>query len=117
MLDEFGRQTIVDALLDLGSEIVEINDANGWNVTTPETWDEENKYRIPAILALIHSEISEALEAYRHGDRAGFDEEMADALIRIVDMTHGLGIDIGTEVLEKLDKNRTRGYRHGNKRV
>lgn len=99
----------------LADEIIEINKANGWNVTKPEDW--KNPYKIPAILALITSETSEALEAFRVDDKDNFAEECADQIIRILDLTAGLGIDIDTEITNKLDKNKKRGYRHGGKRV
>lgn len=99
----------------LGAEIIEINRANGWNVATPECW--QDRYKIPAVIALIHSEASEALEAFRKDDRANFEEELADTVIRVLDLTAGLGIDIDAAVTAKLAKNRTRGYRHGGKRV
>ena len=111
--DEF-----IDAMHDIGWELIAINAANGSNVTTPDDWGEDgNSYKIPAVLALITSEVSEALEAFRHDDKANFSEECADAFIRLLDMTHGLGIDLGRAVLEKLEKNRGRGFRHGGKRV
>lgn len=100
----------------LGDEIVEINTANGWNVAKPSDW-EESDYKIPAVLALIHSEASEALEAFRGGDRNNFEEELADVLIRVLDLASGLGLDLDLAVEAKLAKNRTRGYRHGGKRV
>lgn len=103
------------ALNALASEIIEINRANGWNCTTPDDW--ENTYKIPAILSLITSETSEALEAFRHNDKENFAEECADQIIRVLDLTAGLGIDIDTEVRKKLEKNRGRAYRHGGKRV
>lgn len=102
-------------LNDLADEILDINRANGWDCLTPEDWDRQN--RIPTILALIHSEVSEALEAFRHEDRENFEEEMADILIRVLDATGGLGIDMDAEVRKKLARNRTRGFRHGGKRV
>jgi NTP pyrophosphatase (non-canonical NTP hydrolase) len=99
----------------LAAEIIEINTANGWNVLKPEQWDDTCK--IPAILALIHSEVSEALEGFRKGDKVNFSEEMAEVLIRVLDCTGGLEIDIDAAVRAKLEKNKTRGFRHGGKRV
>lgn len=104
-----------NALNTLAKEITEINRANGWKVAKPADW--ENDYKIPAILALITSETSEALEAFRENDKANFAEECADQIIRVLDLTGGLGIDIDTEVRKKLEKNRGRAYRHGGKRV
>ena len=103
-------------LNELGREILAINEANGWDVTQPGDWH-RTEYKIPAKLALITSETSEALEAYRKDDAANFVEELADTLIRILDLSAGLGLDIDTAVREKLEKNKTRGYRHGGKRV
>ena len=100
---------------ELAKEINEINTNNGWNVLQPSQWDDT--YKIPAILALIHSEVSEALEAFRKGDRANFDEELADVIIRVLDCSGGLGIDIDAVVRAKLEKNKTRGWRHGGKKV
>lgn len=99
----------------LGQEINEINRANGWDVVKPEEW--ESPHKVPAILALITSETSEALEAFRHNDHANFAEECADQLIRILDLMAGLGIDIDAVVRAKLEKNKMRGYRHGGKRI
>ncbi|KKK83645.1 hypothetical protein LCGC14_2791300, partial [marine sediment metagenome] len=74
-------------------------------------------YKVPAILALIHSEVSEALEAFRKNDAENFLEEMADVLIRVLDCAGGLTDDFDTIVRAKLETNRQRGYRHGGKRV
>lgn len=103
-------------LNELGKEIIEINTANDWKVTKPSDWS-ENEYKIPAILALIHSEASEALEGFRHDDKANFAEELADILIRVLDCASGLEIDMDATVRSKLEKNRQRGWRHGGKRV
>lgn len=103
-------------LNQLGKEILEINLANGWDVSTPMDWD-MTEYKIPAKLALIVSEASEALEAYRKHDQDNFAEELADTLIRILDLSAGLEIDIDEAVRAKLEKNKGRGFRHGNKRV
>lgn len=103
------------SLNELGKEVLEINRANGWNVIEPGEWDD--RYRIPALLALLHSEVSEALEGFRNHDRANFEEELADVQIRLLDLACGLGIDMDAEVRRKLDINRQRGFRHGGKKV
>ena len=48
-------------------------------------------------LALVHSEVSEALEALRNGDKENFAEEMADIVIRVADICGNLGIDLEKE--------------------
>ena len=72
------------------------------------------------MLALIHSEISEALEADRKDlmddklpYRKGLEVELADAFIRICDMAGGLSMDLGGAVEEKLAYNTTREFKHG----
>lgn len=104
----------------LSRAILMINRANGWNVTDPGTWDglqDGGKYKVPAIIALIHSEASEALEAYRHGDVENFQEEQGNTVIRVLDCLAGMEMDIVGPIIAKLKKNRTRGYRHGGKVV
>jgi NTP pyrophosphatase (non-canonical NTP hydrolase) len=100
---------------ELAKEINNINRANGWKVLEPEQW--ADTYKIPGILALIHSEVSEALEAFRHDDKANFEEELADTLIRVLDCAGGLGLDIDAAERAKMEKNKGRGHRHGGKRV
>ena len=100
-------------LCKLGKEIREINKANGWKVTQKIDWGKV--YKVPAILALIHSEVSEALEAFRKRDKENFAEELADIVIRVLDCAPGLGIDLDKEVAQKMKANRKRAYRHGGK--
>lgn len=81
-------------------------------------WDKERP--IPELLCLIHSEVSEALEAYRNnikdGEKGGMSEELADIIIRVWDMAEALGIDIAEAVNKKHAINLERPYRHGGKR-
>ena len=111
-----GFDPIPHQMADLGNRIISINTANGWNVTQPNDWDDD-EYKIPAILALITSETSEALEAFRKRDFENFKEECADQIIRILDLCAGLEIDIDYEVSKKLKKNKQRAHKHGGKRI
>lgn len=100
-------------LNQLGKQILEINKANGWDVATFDDWG--NPEKVATKLALIHSEVSEALEAIRNKDEDNFAEELADIVIRVLDLSAGLEIDMDDEVQIKLEENKKRGYRHGGK--
>lgn len=115
LIDEMQRKFHLDGLLTVGKLINDINANNGWNLTKRSDW--RNKYKVPAILSLIHSDVSEALEAFRKRDEENFKEECADIFIRLVDMTNAMGVDLPNAVLAKLRKNADRGYRHGGKKV
>lgn len=67
------------------------------------------------LLCLVHSEISEAMEGHRkllHDDklpnRSMLEVELADAVIRIFDMSGGLGLDVAGAIAEKLAYNSKR---------
>lgn len=64
-------------------------------------------------IALIHSELSEALEADRVGDSKRVGEELADVVIRTMDLAHYLGINLEAEVEIKHNKNKKRPQLHG----
>lgn len=99
----------------IGDEAIEVNTAKGWPSSEPSWWDD--RYKIPAHLALIHSEVSEALKAFRIRDEANFAEELADVAIRLTSFGRGLGIDLDGAVREKLGANRQRAYQHGGKSI
>lgn len=67
------------------------------------------------LIALAHSELSEALEAHRKNKmddklphRHGVVVELADCVIRILDTTEHLYPDFWEALLEKLEYNRNR---------
>ena len=80
------------------------------------------------MLALVHSEISEALEALRGkgadggllpDDKipafAGVEAELADAIIRIMDLAHARGWRVAEALIAKMEMNKSRSYKHGGK--
>lgn len=74
-------------------------------------------------IALMHSELSEALEAVRHGNGPsdhipefnGAEEEYADVIIRIMDFAKYKGYRVAEAIIAKMEFNSTRAYRHGGK--
>jgi len=91
--------------------------SKGWHEGTRTVGEE---------IALVHSELSEALEeartgnplrdVYRKGDSPkpeGFSIELADAMIRIFDMAGKYKLDLEQAIEDKMAYNRTRPHRHG----
>jgi NTP pyrophosphatase (non-canonical NTP hydrolase) len=93
----------------------EVTDAEG-NVEDVRTLDQSLLgLWVGTKLALVHSEVSEALEGYRKGvnddklkQRSMFEVELADVVIRVCDLAGGLNLDLGGAIVEKLAFNRTR---------
>ena len=79
----------------------------------PKTGEPINAYLlIPTKLMLIVSELSEAMEGHRKDlndthltDRKMFEVEMADALIRLLDLAGATGIDLAGAYVDKMQYN------------
>lgn len=105
----------------------------GWH----EDRDISNPHVVASMLCLIHSEVSEALECVRDGEieisykyhsgeeyhvtptekhkLVGFPSELADVVIRCLDLAEAMGIDLQAVIDQKHAFNKTRAHRHGGK--
>ena len=92
-----------------------------WNQMLLGNIEEVQKgYRYLSIgdaIALCHSELSEALDAYRNDDKGNFAEEMADTVIRILHLCGDINIDLTTAINQKMLKNQNRPINHGRKNL
>lgn len=87
----------------------------GW-WTNPQTGESlKGKRNVPEMLCLIHSEISEAMEGHRKSlnddklpHRPMIEVELADAMIRILDLAGGLDLDLAGAMAEKMAFNTRR---------
>lgn len=100
---------------NLVAYIHEDNVAAGWWNFPDGTDTRTNPYTFSNKLALVHSELSEALEADRKSlmddklpHRLGREVELADAVIRIYDLAGAYGMDLGGALVEKMAYNKTR---------
>lgn len=93
----------------------------------------EGERNVGELLMQVTSELGEAMEAHRKGlfckpdldfdnedvsffqefCKDTFEDEIADSIIRLLDMSAGLGIDIDKHINLKLAYNKTRPVRHG----
>ena len=87
-------------------------------------WDSEQRSE-GEIYALLHSEVSEAFEGFRHGNPPddkipsydAISAELADVLIRVADYAEGFGYGVIDALFAKVEFNKTRPYRHGGKKA
>ncbi|HUW08748.1 MAG TPA: hypothetical protein VM537_03420 [Anaerolineae bacterium] len=89
-------------------EVRAMCDAKGFSAEHSRIWE---------MLALIHSEISEATDAYKKGlALEAVGEELIDATIRIFHLLSALDLDADVLFAEKMAKNWQRPYKYNTER-
>lgn len=93
----------------------DVHEANKRWWTDLQTGEYPIQRNIGELLALVHSEISEALEGARKNlmddklpHRPMLEVELADAIIRIFDIAAGFNLDLGGAYVQKMAFNATR---------
>lgn len=87
-------------LMDLQKQVYDNKVAHGFNTENVEME-----------FCLIMGELGEAYHAYAVETKAAFAEELADVALYLLGLCEITGVDIETEMLKKLEKNKRRKYR------
>lgn len=98
----------VEAFEEMCDEAGEIRDQHGF---------ETSMDNFPQKIALIHAEVSEALEDYRKDRHDHIPEELADIVIRVMDLADGIDADVGEAIVEKMDENRERDGKNEERKI
>lgn len=112
---------VMDGLTDTQWLCHGLAEKSGWWLDT-ETGDDVREWPgkhfnawVSAKLMLVVSEVAEAMEGHRKGlqddhlpHRSMLEVELADTVIRILDLAGGLNLDIAGAVVEKLAYNQQR---------
>lgn len=112
-----GSKLFIEAFNKLAIHIYQRATEQGFRETGQEPSDER-------MILLMHSELSEAVEAIRAGNPpdddipefSGYEAELADCIIRIMDTAVARNLRVGEAVIAKIAFNRTRPYKHGGKK-
>lgn len=103
---------MVGAWLNQGAKLTHEANKKWW---TDINTGEPIKRNVGELLMLVVSELSEAMEGHRKNlmddklpHRKMFEVELADCVVRLLDMAGGMNLDIGGAYVEKMNYNAVR---------
>lgn len=111
-MDEVAKTKFCLAMDEVSSECAATAREKGF-------WD--NPRNFGEMIALMHSELSECLEGYRsskgESDKIpeffAVEEELADVIIRILDLAYTYSYKLPEAILAKMEYNKGREHKHG----
>jgi NTP pyrophosphatase (non-canonical NTP hydrolase) len=143
----FSHELLPALLKDFQKSVAETSASKGWDdeptelsdIKTlitgalPPNWHESTRNMLAYLtdkannkaesICLMHSELSEALEALRKGNPpddkipefSGVEAELADVVIRILGFAERFNFDVIGAIFAKAEANKLREYKHGGK--
>lgn len=111
------HQRFIDGYRFKELKTTEIAEAHGWTI------EPDNIYQIVTKIALISTEVGEAIEGLREGNPksekipefSNLEEEFADIVLRIMHLGYRMKLRIPEAIIAKDEFNNTRPHKHGGK--
>ena len=115
-LTEEQKKIFINEYNNIATQIKKVADDKGWIM-------KNDHQSVVEKIALIICELCEAIEWLRIGNPksdhikefSGLEEELADAIIRIMGLGKRLNINVAEALIEKIKFNKQREFKHGNK--
>lgn len=111
------HKKFIDSFKERSEESQRIAELHGWSI-------DPDPEMLASKIALMHSELSEALEALRIGNPPSekipefsqLEEELADVILRIMHVAEGLDLRLAEAIVAKDEFNMKREFKHGGKK-